>query len=278
LDLDASMLSATDWLTVGDGVVTLSNASTITISAGPAQFCPDPNYPETVAELHIYDADSRLEAGDFHMCAGSVLSSEGTVALTGSLTFANTQESAWSWGAFSVLELNGGVGVADYDPSAYVRLEIGGEDLGDDPNSHVGDPNGFVSNFELSELVIGPGAHVSLEDLVDNGNRDGMGGPAEALYVDRLAFADPDGRLVLNGLHLYFNTLAGESSQICDSPPLFGDLDGDGTVGLSDLATLLGNYGEPGPWSYEDGDLDADGDIDLYDLAALLAVYGTTRP
>ena len=56
----------------------------------------------------------------------------------------------------------------------------------------------------------------------------------------------------------------------------FGDLDGDGEVGLSDLAQLLSNYGETSGMTYEDGDLDGDGDVDLADLAALLAVYGTT--
>jgi hypothetical protein len=56
----------------------------------------------------------------------------------------------------------------------------------------------------------------------------------------------------------------------------FGDLDGDGVIGLSDLAQLLSNYGTPSGAAHEDGDLDADGDVDLADLAALLAVYGTT--
>ena len=58
----------------------------------------------------------------------------------------------------------------------------------------------------------------------------------------------------------------------------FGDLDGDGDVGLSDLAQLLSNYGETSGMTYEDGDLDGDGDVDLADLAALLGVYGTTCP
>lgn len=57
-------------------------------------------------------------------------------------------------------------------------------------------------------------------------------------------------------------------------PP--GDLDGDGTVGLSDLAILLTNYGTPSGMTYGDGDLDGDGDVDLSDLGALLAVYGET--
>ena len=53
-----------------------------------------------------------------------------------------------------------------------------------------------------------------------------------------------------------------------------GDLDGDGEVGLADLAILLSHYGTTGGMRYEDGDLDHDGDVDLSDLGALLAVYG----
>ena len=57
--------------------------------------------------------------------------------------------------------------------------------------------------------------------------------------------------------------------------PILGDLDGDGVVGLSDLAQLLGHYGTTDGALYEDGDLDGDGDVDLADLAALLGNYGS---
>jgi len=64
------------------------------------------------------------------------------------------------------------------------------------------------------------------------------------------------------------------------SPACLADLDADGLVGLSDLATLLGAYrtarGEPGFIS--DADLNRDGRVDLVDLAALLAVYGEACP
>ena len=73
-------------------------------------------------------------------------------------------------------------------------------------------------NFDLSVFRIGPGAHVYLEDLIDNANRNGTFGISEALYVDTLEFADPDARLNLNGLHLYFGTLIGDPSQIIDVP------------------------------------------------------------
>jgi hypothetical protein len=55
-----------------------------------------------------------------------------------------------------------------------------------------------------------------------------------------------------------------------------GDLDGDQSIGLQDLAYLLGNFGTPSGAVYADGDLDGDGDVDLQDLANLLAAFGTT--
>ena len=62
----------------------------------------------------------------------------------------------------------------------------------------------------------------------------------------------------------------------CGTQPVIGDLDGDGDVDLSDLATLLANYGMTEEAVYEEGDLDGDGDVDLSDLATLLSAYGTT--
>jgi hypothetical protein len=57
-----------------------------------------------------------------------------------------------------------------------------------------------------------------------------------------------------------------------------GDLNGDGEVGLADLAELLANYGTTTGALYADGDLDGDGDVALADLAELLAHYGETCP
>ncbi len=57
------------------------------------------------------------------------------------------------------------------------------------------------------------------------------------------------------------------------SDPCPEDLDGDGSVGQSDLGTLLGAYGID-----DVGDIDGDGDTDQADLGALLAVYGEDCP
>ncbi|MFN0136777.1 MAG: choice-of-anchor Q domain-containing protein [Phycisphaerae bacterium] len=57
-------------------------------------------------------------------------------------------------------------------------------------------------------------------------------------------------------------------------PTIAGDFDGDCLVGLSDLATLLTNFGLPDGVRYEDGDFDRDGDVDLADLAGVLTAFG----
>jgi hypothetical protein len=56
-------------------------------------------------------------------------------------------------------------------------------------------------------------------------------------------------------------------------PDCPADLDGDGTIGLGDLAILLGNYERPG--GPDEGDLTGDGFVGLADLAIMLSVYGT---
>jgi hypothetical protein len=48
-------------------------------------------------------------------------------------------------------------------------------------------------------------------------------------------------------------------------PALFGDLDGDGAIGASDLSILLLNWGEAGPT-----DLDGNGTTDAVDIGLLL--------
>ncbi len=65
-------------------------------------------------------------------------------------------------------------------------------------------------------------------------------------------------------------------AQIDLTPPLVGDLDGDGDVDLTDLAILLGAYGTcDGDPNYNPvADLDGNDCVDLTDLALLLGNYG----
>jgi hypothetical protein len=63
-----------------------------------------------------------------------------------------------------------------------------------------------------------------------------------------------------------------------DDCTLPADLDGDGEVDLSDLATLLAHFGVSSGAQHDDGDLDEDTDVDLSDLAVMLSQFGTTCP
>lgn len=60
-------------------------------------------------------------------------------------------------------------------------------------------------------------------------------------------------------------------------PACPADLDGNGNVDLTDLATLLSHFGQSGA-SGADGDLDGDTQVTLTDLAMLLSAFGTTCP
>jgi len=55
------------------------------------------------------------------------------------------------------------------------------------------------------------------------------------------------------------------------------DIDGDGSVGLTDLAQLLSDYGDASG-THALGDLNRDGDVDMDDLAELLEAFGSVCP
>ena len=56
---------------------------------------------------------------------------------------------------------------------------------------------------------------------------------------------------------------------IDDSPPIPGDLDGNGTVNVTDLLILLGNWGNAGL-----GDINNDGTVNVTDLLIHLGNWG----
>ncbi len=191
------------------------------------------------------------------------------------------------------LTLTGGVGLPDDDSTDYASLEVGGQDIGTNPVDHVGDPAGFLNDFNIPELVIGPDAHVSLIDHADNGNRVDAGyGLSEALYVDVLRFDDAQGRLNLDGLHLYYNTLYGSLDQIVDLPlnqvtfthVLLGldtdsahvsafDFNCSGAVDGNDIAPYIETQLNP-----ESSDFNFDGHLDSEDISLLVSVLLDEEP
>jgi hypothetical protein len=161
---------------------------------------------------------NRLGTRNLTIDNGAILDvNSGVVSVSGDFSFAMTNEADWQWSGTADLEMTGGTGATTSSWAQWASLEIGGTDLGTDPANHVGAPAGFSNtNFYLPELIIGADAHVYLVDYLNNGNRGGLYGASEALFVDRLVFADINGLLNLNGLHLYYNTLVGSTSQIID--------------------------------------------------------------
>ncbi len=192
-------------------------------------------------ELEINN-NASMSGSNLTMDATATLETIGnnTLSLSGDLSFAMTNEAQWLFDDASTLEMAGGTGAAVGNWAAWSSLEIGGFDIGTDPLNHVGDPSGFSNNFDLAELVIGADAHVFLSDIWDNGNRNGTFGAEEALYVDTLMFADASALLNLNGLHIYYKNLIGNTDQIIDQTvvpvPAAVWLFGSGLIGLIGIA------------------------------------------
>lgn len=79
----------------------------------------------------------------------------------------------------------------------------------------------------------------------------------------------PDAEEIADG------TLAdANGNDVPDVCECFGDLDFDKQIGLSDLSTLLANFGRIDDARVQDGDIDGDRDVDLEDLSILLGVFG----
>jgi hypothetical protein len=200
----ATTAGGTNDLALSSGVFLLSEGSTAEF-LGRVHVCPDADHN---CVLRVVDSVSKLAASRIQLCMGGEIDNHGGLEVSSLMTFDNTIESEWSWAPGSRLTM-----IDD------ALLEVGGRDFGVDPTNHTGAIEGFDNNFDLPELVIGPGADVALIDTQDNGNRIDIGfGDDEALYVHTLTFADPTSSLNLNGFHLYFEELIGDTGQIVDLP------------------------------------------------------------
>jgi hypothetical protein len=107
--------------------------------------------------------------------------------------------------------------------------------------------------------------------------------PPTGIYVAELELYSNDGVTLPSApFWIVFNdgasvaehdaALAWVAANLADGgTPCAADLDADGGVGASDLATLLSAWGSPG------ADLTADGDTNAADLAVLLSAWGACR-
>lgn len=134
-----------------------------------------------------------------------------------------------------------------------------------------------------------PGCVVTDPALVSPDGGDlHLGAGSPCIDAGRNSFVPGDAVTDLDGLSRFFDDPDAPDTGV-GTPPLVdmgclerqpappacpADLNGDGVVDLSDLATLLANFGAAGGATHADGDVDGDGDVDLADLAALLARFG----
>ncbi len=174
---------------------------------------------------HLETENSKFRAASFRLGANSsVTAFKGSgfraapseFRLTDGLTIETQDEAAWDleWFPETKFIFYGGLAAEGCEASSVPgtpSIEIGGTDGGNEESF-------YENNFQIPRVVVGPGAHVQLADVIDNGNRNGPGGADEALYVRTLEFADADGRLALNGLPLYYQNLIGDASQIIAVP------------------------------------------------------------
>lgn len=131
--------------------------------------------------------------------------------------------------------------------ATYVSSDIGGQ---------------LIVEFQ-NESLVPDGSVVPL--MSDIGNCCAIGGE----FASVLVFGTTKSTAIDHQQHVVRLTV-GESCA--------GDLDGDGSVAISDLAILLSNYGMQSGATAADGDMNGSGSVDLADLALMLAAFGTACP
>jgi autotransporter-associated beta strand protein len=196
---------------------------------------------------------------------GSKIEVDGHVLLGASSTFSVTSGAG--------LEISGDFGFAHTNEANFNLHTATVTYLGDDGNSLEvgGTDSGLVGvsagNFGIGQLVIGTPSQpseVELVDLINNGNRNGPGGAAEALYLSGSGgpaglVLNTDSVLVLNHLNVYaWDPLAGQQVHLNS---LFGPGQlsvpyGQGTLQLSSAfqsfewdAASGGSWTNSGNWN-----------------------------
>ncbi len=138
-------------------------------------------------------------------------------------------------------------------PNCGVEIDVA--DLGGTENLQVNGAALFVGNLPAAPAAIAPGVTLSLLNVAAI-----PGGYQGTLRLDGNVT-----KLVLGGQEFWVDNL-------CPIPPCPGDTDGDKDVDVSDLATVLAEFGLVGGGLA--GDVDFDGDVDLSDLSLVLANFG----
>ncbi|MDP7005317.1 MAG: hypothetical protein QF718_03805 [Phycisphaerales bacterium] len=144
-----------------------------------------------------------------------------------------------------------------------LSADLGNTEEGLDPNTSCALPIGTIQ--------ISGGATVEVVDGKDN---DCDGSIADVMYTQNLV-VKAGGELRTNGYIIYTSnldnqgTIIGEDDIIIINPPIPGDLDGDGVVGILDILIVIADWG-PCPDGCT-GDVNEDGVSDILDLLVIIA-------
>lgn len=128
-----------------------------------------------------------------------------------------------------------------------------------------------ITNLSLPVNYTGSSPESSIESAIISGYNDGAwNGPG----IISSTAASSAGKLAVGYVDGSVDTgTSVPAKQVLIATTLVGDTNLDGTVNLTDLLSLLNNYGESGKdWSQ--GDFNYDGTVNLTDLLALLNNYG----
>jgi hypothetical protein len=137
---------------------------------------------------------------------------------------------------------------------------------------HVDDSNGSGGVYPPEDVTLVMGGETLVFPVPDP-----PGGEPFAFTMDDLDLEGETLELTIADYSSYGSYMMLSEVEIYGGACL-GDLDGDGTIGLGDLAILLAHYPTDSGAQPDEGDLDGDGDIDLADLAVLLSIYETDCP
>jgi hypothetical protein len=130
---------------------------------------------------------------------------------------------------------------------------------------------GFGCTYPVGSVNIASGSHVV---LVDNRNNDCDDLLSEVIYTENLNVA-PGATLDTNGYIIYTSnvdnqgTIIGESDIIIINPPLPGDANGDGLVGILDVLVVIADWGPCDSGCA--GDVNEDGEASILDILFIIA-------
>ena len=133
------------------------------------------------------------------------------------------------------------------------------------------DPS-LTGAFPIGLIRVNSGATV---DLVDNHDNDLQGQDLSEVFYTVDLVVEVGATLRTNGYIIYTSnvdnqgTIIGEDDIIIINPPIPGDLDGDGIVGILDILIVIADWGScTGDCA---GDVNGDGSINILDLLILIA-------